>query len=100
MAKKAAKKASASKRTRSPKGADHAQVPMHSVVHFVRMLHDKGHAAKFIAAAKKSKAVVSVHPRHMGFVRKFLSDNQLHQGMAANVVNPCPGPPYRCDFRD
>jgi len=76
------------------------RVPMHSVVHFVRMLHDEKHAAKFAGAARASKAVVTLHPSTVRFIRKYVADNQLHQPMAAKVVDPCPGDPFECHFRD
>jgi hypothetical protein len=93
-----AKRASA-KRTAPTKRTDMLEVPMHSVVHFVRMLHDEGHADGFAAAAKKSKATVALHPDAVNFVRKFLGSKQLHGAMAARVVDPCPGDPFRCNFR-
>lgn len=99
-----AKKAAASKKAASAKRAGRVQVPMHSVVHFVRMLHDEGHADKFAAAAKKSKAVLSLHPDSVNFVQNFLSKNKLHPAMRAmranDVIDPCPGDPFRCNFRD
>jgi hypothetical protein len=76
------------------------RVPMHSVVHFVRMLHDEKHAAKFVKAARDSNAVVTLHPDTINFVRNFVSDNQLHRSMATKVIDPCPDDPFECHFRD
>jgi hypothetical protein len=73
---------------------------MHSVVHFVRMLHDEKHAAKFIKAARNSKAMVELHPSTVNFVKKYVANNNLHAAMASNVVDPCPGDPFGCHFRD
>jgi hypothetical protein len=76
------------------------RVPMHSVVHFVKMLHDEKQAAKFTRAARDSKAVLTMHPSTVDFVRKFVADNKLHHAMATKVVDPCPGDPFECHFRD
>jgi hypothetical protein len=97
MAKKA-KKAS----TPSRGGKEGLKVPMHSVVHFVRMLHDQKHAAKFLNAAKsaKAKTMVTLHPSTVNFVKKYVADNKLHGPMTAKVVDPCPGDPFECHFRD
>jgi hypothetical protein len=95
-----AKKVLTSKAAAPAKGKKPLQVPMHSVVHFVRMLHDEGHADKFVKAAKKSKVFMSMHPDSVNFVKDFLNANQLHHAMAAKVVDPCPGDPFECHFRD
>jgi UDP-N-acetylglucosamine 2-epimerase len=76
------------------------RVPMHSVVHFVRMLHDEKHAAKFMKEARDSNAVVTLHPDTIKFVRDFVSNNQLHHSMATKVIDPCPDDPFECNFRD
>ena len=73
---------------------------MHSVVHFVKMLHDEKHAAKFVKAARDSKAVMTMHPDTVDFVKKFVAKNNLHQAMATKVVDPCPDDPFGCHFRD
>lgn len=95
MAKKVSAKKAASSKTQA-----HLVVPVHSVVHFVKMLHDEGHADKFVAAAKKNKAVMTLHADSVGFVKDFLKKNQLHQAMIQKVVDPCPGDPFECHFRD
>jgi hypothetical protein len=102
MAKKAKARKSPAKSSSSRNGSEGLRVPMHSVVHFVRMLHDEKHAAKFLNAAKVSKAktMVTLHPSTVNFVRKYVADNQLHGPMAAKVVDPCPGDPFECHFRD
>jgi predicted dinucleotide-utilizing enzyme len=95
-----AKKASASKPTAPSKGETPLEVPMHSVIHFVKMLHDEGHAEKFVEAAKASKAVMTLHSDAVNFVRDYLISNELHKAMATKVVDPCPGKPFSCNFRD
>ena len=100
MAKKAKARKSPAKSSSSR--SEGLKVPMHSVVHFVRMLHDEKHAAKFLNAAKGSKAktMVTLHPSTVNFVRKYVADNQLHGPMSAKVVDPCPGDPFECHFRN
>jgi hypothetical protein len=102
MAKKAKAKKAPAKHAPSRAGKEGLMVPMHSVVHFVRMLHDEKHAAKFLNAAKASKAktMVTLHPSTVNFVKKYVADNQLHGAMSAKVVDPCPGDPFECHFRD
>ena len=101
MAKKA-KKASASKKAKSSgaQGKEPIEVPLHSVVHFVKMLHDEDHADAFVKAAKKSRVSMMMHPDSVKFVRNFLNDKQLHRAMIEKVVDPCPGDPFECHFRD
>lgn len=95
-----AKKVSTSKKATPSKGKKPIKVPVHSVVHFVKMLHDEGHADEFVKAAKKSKAFMTMHPDAVHFVRGYLTSNQLHHAMVAKVVDPCPGDPFECHFRD
>jgi hypothetical protein len=95
MAKKAAKKTA--RKPASAKGA--IQVPLHSVVHFVQMIQEKGHMDQFVQAAKKSKSVVTMDSASVDFVRNYLTKNQLHGAMVEKVVDPCPGDPFGCHFR-
>jgi len=102
MAKRAkakARKTAAPAKRKTP-GKKELRVPMHSVVHFLRMLQDEKHSAKFVNAARGAKAVVTLHPSTLKFVRKYVADNKLHEPMAAKVVDPCPGDPFECHFRD
>jgi hypothetical protein len=75
-------------------------VPMHSVIHFVTMLQDEGHASAFIKGAKKAKATMMLDADSVAFVKSYLSGNQLHAAMVAKVVDPCPNDPFDCRFRD
>lgn len=91
-AKKAKKKTSASRKTAGTK------VPMHAVVHFIRMLHDRKHAAKFIAHAKRSKASITVPPKGVNFINSFMKDHNLPNAGAAKSIDPCPtGDPWKCN---
>ncbi|GGI26900.1 hypothetical protein [Bradyrhizobium guangdongense] len=98
MAKKAKKASKAAKKSSST--TKMLRVPLHSVVHFVRMLQDEKHAANFVKAARDSNAVVALHPATVDFVRNFVADKQLHHAMVTKVVDPCPGDPFECHFRD
>jgi hypothetical protein len=103
VAKKASSKASSpTRQTRTGGKDDGLRVPMHSVVHFMRMLHDEKHTAKFVKAARaaKAKATVTLHPSTVRFIKKYVADNELHGAMTAKVVDPCPDDPFECHFRD
>jgi hypothetical protein len=94
MAKKAKAKATASRRTAG------TAVPMHAVVHFIRMLHNRKHAAKFIAHAKRSKASITVPPKGVDFINSFLENHNLPNVRAAKSIDPCPtGDPWKCNSR-
>jgi hypothetical protein len=95
-----AKKATKSRKRTASKGGQEITVPVHSVVHFVKMLFDENHVDEFVKAAKKSKAVMTMHADSIEFVRKFLSHKELHHAMVKSVVDPCPGDPFKCHFRD
>ncbi len=59
----AAKKGSSAKSPPHPvvkKGAS-VKIPMHSIMDILDAIDEMGHSKKFKAAAKKSKAVVTVH---------------------------------------
>jgi hypothetical protein len=99
MAKKAkkAKKASKSKAKRAPAKRKTVTVPIQSVVQFVKMLIDEGHADDFESRAKRSKALVSLGSDSAEFVRKFLARNShLRAPMAKKIRDPCPGNPFEC----
>ena len=106
MAKKAkakkTKKASVLKKSAAPgaTGAKTINVPLQSVLHFMSMIRDQGQSDKFARAAKKSKMSLSVPPETVKFVSKFLARKKLRGAMTASVVDPCPGDPFECRFRD
>jgi hypothetical protein len=85
-----AKKAKAAKKATAKKKAG-AKVPLHKVVHFVRMLHDRKRAAKFIAHAKKNGAKITIPPASVAVINDFLEKHDL-QG---NDVCPTPDP-WKC----
>ena len=96
MAKKAK---AAKKRAKAPRKAADAKVPLHAVVHFIRTLHKHKRAARFIAHAKQSNALVTVPAKSVAFVNKFVADHNL-----ANTGSPtdvCPnGDPWKCQDRN
>jgi hypothetical protein len=92
MAKKAKAKTAASRKTAGTK------VPMHAVVHFIRMLHDRKHAAKFIAHAKKSKASIMVPRKSVEFVNNFVQQHNLQSVRTAKGIDACPSTdPWKCN---
>jgi hypothetical protein len=92
MAKKAKAKTTASRRAAGTK------VPMHAIVHFVRMLQDRKRAAKFIAHARKSKASITVPAKGVDFINGFLKDHNLPNARSAKAIDPCPtGDPWKCN---
>jgi|SRR4051812_11363416 hypothetical protein len=97
-AKKAtAKKAKAKKKAGASRKAAGAKVPMHKVVHFVRMLHDRKRAAKFIAHVKEHGASVTVSPKAMKAVGSFLQAHNLAKAPMPGGVDLCPGgDPFKC----
>lgn len=100
MAKKAkgVKKAKRSAAKRVSKRAKLINVPLRSVVEFVHMIEAKGNTEAFKAAAKGRK--LTVRPATVKFVRQYVADNGLRSAMRAGVVEPCPGDPFECKFRD
>lgn len=77
--------------TKPPKGKVPLRVPVHTVVKFVRMLHDKQHVDHFLETAKKSKAWVELHPSALRLVRKYVADKSLRGHMVSDVIDPIPG---------
>jgi hypothetical protein len=89
MAKKA-------KKSGAKKSGD-AKVPLHVVVHFVQMLRNRKHAAKFIAHAKKSKASIKVAPKDVKVINSFLAVHKLQATRTARGLELCPGgDPWKC----
>jgi hypothetical protein len=93
-----AKKAKAKGKTSASRRTAGTQVPMHAVVHFVRMLQDRKRAAKFIAHARKSKASITVPPEGVDVINSFLQDHNLPNARSAKTIDPCPGgDPWKCN---
>jgi hypothetical protein len=93
-----AKKAKAKAKTTAARRTAGTRVPMHAVVHFIRMLQDRKHAAKFIAHAKRSKASITVPPKGVNFINSFMKDHSLPNARAAKSIDPCPtGDPWKCN---
>jgi hypothetical protein len=93
-----AKKAKAKGKTSASRKVAGAKVPMHAVVHFISMLHDRKHAAKFIAHAKRSKASITVPPKGVTFVNRFLKNHNLINERTAKGIDACPTTdPWKCN---
>jgi hypothetical protein len=93
-----AKKANATGKKSASRKAAGTKVPLHAVVHFVRMLHDRKHAAKFIAQAKRSGASITVPPKGVSFVNDFLKDHNLQNARTARGIDACPTTdPWKCN---
>jgi hypothetical protein len=94
-----AKKAKAKKgKTGASRKATGTKVPMHIVVHFVKMLNDRKHAARFIAHAKKSAASITVPRTGVDFINGFLKDYNLQSVRTARGMDACPGTdPWKCE---
>ena len=91
------KKAKAKRKTSALRRAAGTKVPMHAVVHFIRMLHDRKHAAKFIAHAKRSKASITVPPKGVDFINSFVKAHNLQTIRTARGIDACPSTdPWKC----
>jgi hypothetical protein len=72
-----------------------AKIPLHTVMDALRTIHDKGDSDHFMKAAQEESAVVTVHPKTLSFVKKYIKDNKLHTHPATNNVVLCKEP-YNC----
>jgi hypothetical protein len=95
---KARLKTGAAKKASTAKKKGDAKVPLHVVVHFVRMLHDRNRAAKFIAHAKKSKATITVPRKEVKIVNDFVQEHNLQTARTRSGIDLCPGAqdPWKC----
>jgi hypothetical protein len=92
-----AKKTKAKVKTSASRRAAGTKVPMHAVVHFVRMLQDRKRAAKFIAHVRKSKASITIPPKGVNVINSFMQDHNFPNAKSAKTVDPCPGgDPWKC----
>jgi hypothetical protein len=93
-----AKKAKGKRKTSASRRKAGTKVPLHVVVHFVRMLHDRKRAAKFIAHAKKSGASITIPPKGVKAIDSFLKEHNLQSVRTARGIDVCPNPndPWDC----
>jgi hypothetical protein len=120
MAKKARANKAAVKKTKvTPtymKGKKPLKIGLHDVIRALKVIDDHGHMSKFVAAAKKKKAVVLVDPQTVNFVKDFVVKNDMHEHpIGTIIVNPRmaaaapaktaakagsgpPKDPFECDF--
>jgi hypothetical protein len=91
MAKTAKAKAKTKAKAKKAAPAAGTKVPMHKVIHFVRMLHNRKRAAKFIAHAKKTGASITLSPKGAKEIGNFLKTHNL------TATDLCPnGDPFKC----
>jgi hypothetical protein len=77
------------------------KIPVHSVMDVLGAIDKLGHSKKFRAAAKKSRAFMTLHPKTVNFVKDYMAKNNLHakSAVASKVVGGCPGSdPYNCPY--
>lgn len=72
-----------------------AKVPLHTVMDALRTIHEKGDSNHFMKEAQKEGVVVTVHPKTLDFVKKYITDNKLRAHAATNSVVVCKQP-YNC----
>jgi len=72
------------------------EVPVPSVVQFVKMLYEQGHAEDFIKAAKEANVSITVHADSADLVRKYVGSKNLRSALAASIDDPCEGHPFEC----
>lgn len=84
------------------KGRKPVRVPLHSMADILGSIDKLGHSEPFKAAAQKSGAYVTVHPKTVNFVKDYMAQNNLHaqSDVAKNVVNACPQgqQPEQCPY--
>jgi hypothetical protein len=87
---KAAKKAKTAKKAAAGRKVGAATVPLHKVVHFVRLLQRRKRAAKFVAHAKDRDASITIPAASRIAINDFLVKHDLQD-------DACPTPdPWKC----
>jgi hypothetical protein len=97
-----AKKTKAKRTSKSRKKNASAKVPLHTVVHFMRMLHKRKHSARFMAHAKKEKGELSVTvpAEAVDFINRFRTAHRLESVALTPGADPCPTEdPWKCPRR-
>jgi hypothetical protein len=90
VAKTTSKKAKAMDKRATPRRVRAAKVPLHKIVHFVRLLQRRKRAAKFVAHAKDQQVSITLP----GATRIAIHDFLDKHGMVADA---CPTPdPWDC----
>jgi hypothetical protein len=87
---KAAKKARTAKKAGAGRRVGAATIPLHKVVHFVRLLQRRKRAAKFVAHAKDQGASITIPGASRIAINDFLVKHDLQD-------DACPTPdPWKC----
>src|SRR6266516_4531820 len=69
-----------------------ARVPLHTVMEVLRESHVQGDSDHFMEKAVAADAIVSIHPKTLDFVKKYIKKNNLQDHPAAKKVIVCPHP--------
>jgi hypothetical protein len=77
------------------------EVQMHAVMRTFEMMERHGKYDDFKSAVEKSNFPISVPPKTLNFVKKFVRDNEMHKDeLGAKIINArqATPDPYDCDF--
>src|SRR4051812_42917467 len=73
------------------KGSKPMKIGLHDIVRAVQVIADGGKTLAFVAAAKETKAFVSVDADTVNFVKDFFAKNDLHEHpIGKHIVNAQP----------
>lgn len=77
------------------------EVQMHAVMRTFEMMKKHGKYEDFKSAIEKKNLPVSVPPKTLNSIKKFVRDNEMHKdALGARIVNPRlpTGDAHDCDF--
>ena len=78
------------------------KIPLHRVMDVLDDIGALGHTDQFKQAVKDSGAFVTVHPKTVNIVKRYMSAQDLHSRSktAADVIGACPPgqDPNQCPF--
>jgi signal transduction histidine kinase len=65
---------------------------LHDVVRALAMIEENGHMDKFVRAAKRNEALVTVDAKTVNFVKDFVVQNKMHSNpVGKHIVNAATG---------
>lgn len=73
-------------------GRKPVKIPLHRVMDVLDHIDELGHSDQFKAALEKAGAFVTIHPKTVNLVKKYMATQDLHMRgkLAASVVGSCP----------
>jgi hypothetical protein len=74
-------------RTNRPK-----KVPLDIVTDAMRTIHDKHDSKQFMKEASDAGVLVTVHPKTLEFMKKYIDENNLGRFAALKKIKDCPTP--------